>query len=69
MKEDFFKVGYSKYLDKNNQKEKKRTNSIFNKVLKNRFIIATSSIIIMCSFINFFLIYKFIRIIDISYRY
>ena len=69
MKEDFFKVGYSKYLDKNNQKEKKRTNSIFNKVLKNRFIIATSSIIIMCSLINFFLIYKFIRIIDISYRY
>ena len=69
MKEDFFKVGYSKYLDKNNHKEKKRTNSIINKILKNKFIIATSSIIIMCSFINFFLIYKFIRIIDISYRY
>ena len=69
MKEDFFKVGYSKYLSKNNHDEKKRTSSIFDKLLKKRFIIATSSIIIMCSFINFFLIYKFIRIIDISYRY
>lgn len=69
MKEDFFKVGYSKYLNKNNNTKKKRTNHIFNKLLKNRFIIATSSIIIMCSFINFFLIYKFVRIIDISYRY
>jgi hypothetical protein len=69
MKEDFFKVGYSKYLNKNNHNEKKRTNYIFNKLFKNRFIIVTSSIIIMCSFINFFLIYKFIRIIDISYRY
>lgn len=69
MKEDFFKVGYSKYLNKNKNTKKKRTNHIFNKLLKNRFIIATSSIIIMCSFINFFLIYKFVRIIDISYRY
>ena len=69
MKEDFFKVGYSKYLNKNNNTKKKRTNHIFNKLLKNRFIIATSSIIIMCSFINFFLIYKFVRIIDISYRF
>lgn len=69
MKEDFFKVGYSKYLDKNNQNEKKRTKHMVNKLLKKRFIIVTSSIIIMCSFINFFLIYKFIRIIDISYRY
>ncbi len=69
MKEDFFKAGYSNYLNKNNQNKKKRTNCIFNKMLKNRFIIATSSIIIMCSFINFFLIYKFVRIIDISCRY
>ena len=69
MKEDFFKVVYSMYADKGDVKRKKRTNYMFNKLLKNKFILSTGVIIIMCSTINFFLIYKFISIIEMCYRY
>ncbi len=69
MKEDFFKVGYTTYIENNNIKRKKWTSSILKKIWKHKFILFTSSIIMMCVFMNFFLIYKFMRIIQISFNY
>ena len=69
MKEDFFKLGYTTYLKKSNVNKKKCTNSIFDKIWKHKFILTTSSIIIMCLLMNFFLIYKFMKIIEMSFIY
>ena len=69
MKEDFFKVGYTTYLENENIKINKRTSSFFKKISKHKFILMTSSIIMLCVFMNFFLIYKFMRIIEISCNY
>ena len=69
MKEDFFKVGYTNYLSENENNDIKRTRSILRKIGKHKFIFTISSIIIMCLGMNFFLIYKFMKIIEISFRY
>ena len=69
MKEDFFKVGYTMYIDTKKTNRKKWTSSVFSKICKHKFILISSSIIIMCVFMNFFLIYKFMRIMEISFNY
>ena len=62
MKEDFFKVGYSKYLEKVENKER---TSIFNKIFKHKVILWSLGIILMCVLMNFWLIYRFINILYI----
>ena len=64
MKEDFFKVGYSKYLQKVKFEEKKRT-SIFSKIFKHKIIIWSVGIILICVLMNFWLIYRFMNILYI----
>ena len=66
MEENFFKVGYTKYLQETKKEEKKRT-SFISKILKNKIIICISVIILMCSAMNFWLIYKFINILYINF--
>ena len=59
MKENFFKVGYTDYLQKN-----KRTSSFFNKIMKHKLMLSLGLIIIFCTLMNFWLIYKFISILS-----
>lgn len=66
MEENFFKVGYTKYLQETKKEEKKRT-SFIRKILENKIILWISVIILMCSAINFWLIYKFMNILYISF--
>lgn len=65
MKEDFFKLGYSKYLS--TTKNKKRT-SIFGKNNKKKYKILYLGIFIafVCISINFWLIIKFMHILEVS---
>lgn len=67
MKEDFFKVGYTTYLHKNNNQTKKRTRTILNKMWRYKFIITIIIAIIVCLCMNFFLIYKFMKILEMNW--
>ena len=63
MKEDFFKVGYTSYL----RKEKiKRTSLFWKKIKEHKFLLGVISIIIISLSINFYLIFKFINILEVS---
>ena len=66
MKEDFFNISYTAYVNNKKKEKQKWTSSWKNKMWKYRFILAISSIIIMCLSMNFFLIYKFMRIIEVT---
>ena len=66
MKEDFFNISYTAYVNNKKKEKQKWTSSWKNKMWKHRFILAISSIIIMCLSMNFFLIYKFMRIIEVT---
>ena len=62
MKENFFKIGYSKYF---NEKEKKdRTSYILRKILKHKIIYSILLIIICCITANILLIYKFLLLLE-----
>ena len=67
MKEDFFKVGYTTYLHKSNKQTKKWTRTFFYKVWRYKFIITIITTIIVCLCMNFFLIYKFMKILEMNW--
>ena len=69
MKEDFFKVWYTMYIEKDKPKVKNWTSKITKKILKYKILFITISIITMCLAMNFFLIYKFIEIIETNFVY
>ena len=64
MKEDFFKIGYSTYL--NNSKKENWTSVFFKKIMKHRLLIAIIFTILICATINFWLIFKFMYILEAS---
>ena len=64
MEEDFFKVGYSGYLQKVKVENKKRT-GILKKIFKHKVILWSLGIILTCVLMNFWLIYKFMSILYI----
>ena len=64
MKEDFFKVGYSTYLERK-KANKPLWTSIFIKKIKNHKIITTIVFsAILCGFMNILLIYRFMSILE-----
>ncbi len=65
MKEDFFKVGYSTYIQKNENEKQKWTSKLFGKILEHKFITTICLIILACMTMNMWLIYKFINILHI----
>ena len=64
MKEDFFKVGYTTYV--NNNKKTKWTSRLWKLVFKYKVVLTISTIIIGCLIINFWLIYKFLKILEMN---
>ena len=66
MKEDFFKVGYTSYLSKENTKKTGRTSLFWKKIRKHKFLLSVISIIMISMIINFYLIFKFINILEVS---
>lgn len=65
MKEDiFFKVGYTTYLQKN--EKKKWTSKITDMNTKHKFISVILVVIIISVMMNFWLIYRFINILETS---
>ena len=66
MKEDFFRVGYTAYLRKDNIKKERGTGFFFNKVKEHKFLFSVITIIIISLIFNFYLIFKFINILEVS---
>ena len=65
MKENvFFRVGYSTYLKKEKEKQESWTSRLMKKINEHKFITMIVAIIIACTMTNFFLIYRFIHIIE-----
>ena len=65
MKEDFFKVGYTTYLSRKSKKLS-WTSKLKKVVFKHKLIISISVIIISCLIMNFWLIYKFVKILEMN---
>lgn len=63
MKENFFKIGYSSYLSKKENKFLKWTNIIVNKILQHKILLSVLFTIVLCCSMNFLLIYKFMNIL------
>ncbi len=66
MKEDFFKVGYSTYLYQSKGEDIKWTRRLRKRIHEHRFVIIFSITIIICLIMNFWLIYKFMRILEMN---
>ena len=65
MKENvFFRVGYSTYLQREKERKESWTSKLIRKISEHKFIAITIAIIIACTMTNFFLIYRFIHIIE-----
>lgn len=65
MEEDFFKVGYSTYLHQKSKKIK-WTRGITKKLFKHKFIIIICISIFICLIMNFWLIFKFMKILEMN---
>ena len=65
MKEDFFKVGYTTYLSRKSKKLT-WTSKIKKVIIKYKFIITIIAVIISCLIMNFWLIYKFLKILEMN---
>lgn len=63
MGEDFFKVGYSTYLQKNNNSKKSWTSKIFKKILEHKIITISILTIFTCIGMNIWLVYRFMNIL------
>lgn len=63
MEEDFFKVGYSTYLQKQNVAKKKWTSIFFKKILKHKVITISILTIFTCIGMNIWLVYRFMNIL------
>ena len=65
MKENvFFRVWYSTYLKKEKERQESWTSRLMKKINEHKFITMIVAIIIACTMTNFFLIYRFIHIIE-----
>lgn len=64
MKEDFILVGYSG-LVKNKKHRMSWTSSFVKKILAHKLIFSMVLIILLCFCINFWLIYRFVNILQI----
>ena len=65
MKEDFFKVGYSTYIQKQQKEKTKWTSRLLNKIIEHKFLTTICLVILTCMTMNMWLIYKFINILHI----
>lgn len=65
MKENFFRVGYSSYLQKN--KKKRRTSFILNKILEHKVVFSILLVIIICMVMNCWLVYRFMSVLSGSF--
>lgn len=65
MEENFFKVGYSSYLENTKKTKKKWTSRIWEKISRHKLMVWICAIIIMCVIMNFWLIYQFVNILHI----
>lgn len=64
MEEDFFKVGYSTYLKKEESKKQMWTSRILKKIMNHKIIAIVLIIAIFCLFMNIWLIYRFMNILE-----
>ena len=64
MEEDFFRIGFTTYLNKKNINKTKRTSSFIKMIAKHRFIFTTILIVILSLCMNFWLIFKFMSILQ-----
>lgn len=65
MKEDvFLKVGYSTYLQKRKVKKRNWTSKITGIIMAHKVISTIFVIITMCTVMNFWLVYRFINILE-----
>ena len=64
MKEDFILVGYSGLI-KNKKHKMSWTSSIFKIILTHKLIFSMVLIIVFCICLNFWLIYRFVNILQI----
>lgn len=63
MKENFFSVGYSSYLQ-SIDKKKETSYHFFSKFWEHKVIFSILFVMIVCIGMNFWLIYKFIYILE-----
>ena len=63
MEEDFFKIGYTTYLQKPKVKKKRWTSKLLNKILEHKVIAISILIIFMCVGMNIWLVYRFMSIL------
>ena len=65
---EVFKVGYTTYLEKNKKRtpKKNRTSKIFKMIAEHKVMVTILGIIVMCLVINFWLVYKFVHILEMS---
>lgn len=67
MKEDiFFRVGYTTYLQKSKNTKKKWTSKMIKNIAEHKVVATIFGVIIMCVVMNFWLIYRFISILEMS---
>lgn len=65
MKEDtFFRVGYTTYLQKSKIRKRSWTSKIAKIIVGHKVISAIFAIIIMCFVMNFWLVYRFISVLE-----
>ena len=68
MKEDFFLIGYSN-LYKNNNHKKGWTSWVIKKILTHKLIFSMILLIGLCLCANFWLIYRFVNLLQVYYGY
>lgn len=64
MEEDFFKVGYSTYLKREESKKQMWTSRILKKIMNHKIIAIVLITAIFCLFMNIWLIYRFMNILE-----
>lgn len=64
MEEDFFKVGYTTCLQKQETEKKKWTSNFLQKILKHKIITASVLTIFICVGMNMWLVYRFMDILS-----
>lgn len=65
MKEDvFFKVGYTTYLQRPKIRKKSWTSKIGKMIIGHKVISAICAIVVMCFVMNFWLVYRFISVLE-----
>ncbi len=62
---EVFKVGYTTYLEKA-KKKNNWTSKIFEKIAEHKLMVTIFGVIFACVCINFWLIYKFMNILEMS---